>query len=1437
MTQPQATATTERMNASGGSAAASGMNLHARVAAVAAVHLLGCRQLGWLKELEIDTPVEIWCETNGPGDDLRFVLSNDLVVEAQAKKGLTRGGYLWTALESLAHGIDRGSIAYGVLVIDIDASTTIRRGLARGIVRLGEGRVDSLDDITSEFKSRLENAGLPVQTVCSKLRIVVVHCADHDDATEQAAKAELLRLCVSERDADGAWTAIQLSAHGLIERRGRWDAEALSGILKTARVDLQTTFDKSPPAAISGSIWEHLDEVSPHRGYIQAFRQHYLVSDLMAAQPFGGRDAECQRLDAWLSDASAPSRLLICAPTARGKSALLVQWTERLESDATWAVVFVPISLRFSTDRPAVFYGLLATQLARVLQIKLAPPSIDLDAYYQGITAALLIQAARESRYVLIVVDALDEAQGAGFNPTVFPASLPPNIKILISAREQAGDRGPEGWLRRLDWQGSGQVVTESLSILDRKAVVPILESVGIAKEAVSSALIDRLMELSAGEPLLLALYAEDLSEIAKSGGHVGVEVLEGISPGFAAYFSRAFDAHRLAEEYRGQEVVATTLAVLATALGPIEGPHLTDLVCRVCDLPRPTVSDRFVSPLKRFIAGDGRADHGYVLNHPKLGEYLREERFDSTALQSIEHAFLEWGRGVAKGLSADPSTPAPTYVLRHHVDHLRNAGIASLDDFEILLTDGWRQAWFHVDKDYVGYADSLLTASEVIHPCATYGEEASRALRLRIKIALLTSSVKSQGINVPSELLAMALQDQLVTLRQALNVVELQVPENRPGYLLALSSSLPAAVLEQLLSDVLQTENAVTRNDQLARLAPHLRAPRRGEVVNQVLSWLRTDGDVLPKMGAIAAIAPALDDAQLDAVLTAATSKTLTTQDVLSAVFSLVPVIDTLHERNKNELAERLIDLCVDWIEVASDLFLAVEALETLALRVGADRLKGLVARLALQVKAIQAGNATHTAAPGDIYAQHQRSLLTRASATLAILEIHEQPADAYKTSLMTTLAPLLVPDYWTVDTLVNVVSLVRTDMRQETVTLVHQLALNLPTANNRTHALMRLASAATQPLRKLIIEQALFNARRIEDDYSRGLALVSLFSTLGPADKERQFGALWGDILKVKFALHAGELLLQLSNQLPAETGIAEVGLQTILRVPDFANTVITLLRELERFPQPKREAVFQQCWQQIVARLDNFSGFEFRMAARYATEFWTAGNFEVARRALAGLPLDIRVQVFVDLLAVATRLGEHNFVDQAFDEIAALEDPNEGLSNMVQALKFLPLEDPRRDMLRQYWFRSVDSHNPRINLLIDGFKLLDPEDRAVAWSKLTARARTTSGAAQSLAQLSLAAKSPIERGELLDAALAACAAEKADSRIHLAAQIVSTCETTEERWRAFDLMTAGPAVARDTVMSALKLVAPVLAEVGTASLTLALMDDVRQSAAWWP
>jgi len=1437
MTRRNVIRATKRENASGGSAAAGGMNFHARVASVTAVHLLASRRLGWLKDLEVDTPVEIWCETNGPGDDLKFVLANGLVVEAQIKKGLSRSEDLWTALSSLARGLDQKTIAYGVLAVDIDTSATIRRGLAKGIVRLGDGREDSHDDITTEFKERLEALNLTAHTICGRLRIVVLHCADSDDASEQAAKAELMRLCANERDSEGAWRAIQLSAHGIIERRSRWTFEGLSGVIRAADIPLLTESTPSRSIVTSGCMWEFLDEISPYRGYIEAFRQHYLLSNDMRLQPFGGRDSEYEQLDAWLFDGRTPVRNLICAPTARGKSALLVQWTERLTSDATWSVVFVPISLRFNTGRPVVFYALLATQLARLLDVNLSPPTTDVDSYFQGMSAALLNQAAKESRHILIVIDGLDEAQGDGFNSTVIPRSLPKNIKVLVSAREQAGDRGTDGWLNRLDWQGSGRAVSQGLQILARTSVPSILESAGLSKELATDALTDRLMILSSGEPLLLSLYTEDLSDIARLQGHVGVETLDGLTPGFSAFFSRAFDSHNFAGDSSQQELVDITLAVLAMALAPIEGQDLTDLVAELSGQVRPAASDRFIKPIKRFVAGDGRIDHGYVLNHPKLGEYLREERCDSRTQAAVEFAFVKWGRDILKRLRTDPNIVIPPYVLQHHVSHLRRAKMLTLDDVEMLLSDVWRTAWFHLEKDYSGYADSLLAASSEMLPCAAYLSEQTRALRLRLKIALVASSVKSQGTAIPAELLAMAVKDQLITLRQALNIVLLQLPENRPGYSLALAPYLPAAELEQLYSDIMKTGDAASLNHQLAHLVQHLTGPKRDEIVSRILSWIRKDSLDPQRLGILATLLPALDDTLLESVIQEFIPQMMIGPTPVSTVISLVPIIETFHTRNRLELVKRIVEQCMFYIGTGVDPLLEVEALSKLSIWLDRNQLEVSLKRLTPLIKVNLAIQSMSTMTPGDFQAEHQMKRLRKAATILEILEIQYQPAAEYLASLDSIFSPLLTADYWDVDILSGILPIVRADTRQTAISLVHPFALRLPTANNRTHALLGLARIADPTLRKRILEQAFPDARRIEDEYSRGLTLVALFCELNANEKTQKIQALIEDIGRVRYALHLGELLIQISNQCPQTIGCEEFGLQNILRVTDIHNSLSTVLRELTKFPQQKRAEVFRICWERLKDRSDNFSSFQLGMAARLASEFWTMAEFDVARSKLTGLEPYFRLQLQVDLLPVAKMLGVTDVIDQTFEKIAAHVDLNERLSKITEAIKILPLSDSRRNMLPQFWTLAANLEDSNIHILIQGFESLSEGDKAGAWPKLVTRAKATEGAGQSLARLSQLAVDPNERVELLNAALTACAAEKPDTRASLAAQILSACVTTEETWKALDLMTNTPMTSRDVILSAMRIAAPHLAEIDDPNLIESLMDDIRQAARWWP
>ena len=93
---------------SGGSAATGGINFQAAVTAIAAVHLSRGIALNWLPGLVLDVPVSLLAETGGSGDDIRLVLKDGQLVEAQVKRGLAAGARLWEPMKSMAKAIVNG---------------------------------------------------------------------------------------------------------------------------------------------------------------------------------------------------------------------------------------------------------------------------------------------------------------------------------------------------------------------------------------------------------------------------------------------------------------------------------------------------------------------------------------------------------------------------------------------------------------------------------------------------------------------------------------------------------------------------------------------------------------------------------------------------------------------------------------------------------------------------------------------------------------------------------------------------------------------------------------------------------------------------------------------------------------------------------------------------------------------------------------------------------------------------------------------------------------------------------------------------------------------------------------------------------------------------------------------------------------------------------
>lgn len=219
-----------RRNA-GGAATASGMNFQAAVTAIAGSHLLLGASLGWLDGLVEDIPTAIWAETGGPGDDVRIELRNGDVLEAQVKRGLSRGEKLWEAMLALATGLDAGTIQYGVLIVSPDTSKTIWTQLAADSRRLSEGRTDDLSEIGLEWLNRLTAATLPVDAVCARLRIHVVHASAADPASVMMARTRLQSLFASAAHVERVWLRLYHDAHAITERRGRWEQATLARML------------------------------------------------------------------------------------------------------------------------------------------------------------------------------------------------------------------------------------------------------------------------------------------------------------------------------------------------------------------------------------------------------------------------------------------------------------------------------------------------------------------------------------------------------------------------------------------------------------------------------------------------------------------------------------------------------------------------------------------------------------------------------------------------------------------------------------------------------------------------------------------------------------------------------------------------------------------------------------------------------------------------------------------------------------------------------------------------------------------------------------------------------------------------------------------------------------------------------------------------------
>lgn len=1187
-------------------------------------------------------------------------------------------------------------------------------------------------------------------------------------------------------------------------------------------------------------------------GKVDAFRESYLISET-GCLPFGGRVAEITLLNDWLADAVGPGRLLITGPTGRGKSALLVRWSEMIAhtpTDNAWRIVFVPISMRFGTNRPSVFYSILATQLAEILDSPLQSPAVDPEGFYSGVISSMLRELASKTTRVLIVVDGIDEALDQQFATTIFPLFLPPTIKIVLSAREQANDAGSMGWKRRIGWDTDVRVSSIELSTLKKSGVRDVLESVGFSLDEIDDGVVDCVMHLSDGEPLLVKLYAEDLLAMAKSKGLVNVKDLEGLRPGYGPYFSRWIEFQRQAWKDEGSVIndrmIDGTLAVLACAFGPLQTEHLLPLVCKISGQPQPLSIDHLVRPLKRFITGCGTIDSGYVLNHPKLGQYLCEEYFDGAAILKTHQEFVNWGRITVDAIKNEDriSIEVPPYLLQYYTQHLATIR-GTIDDYASLLNNGWRLAWEKFEGGFRGYSTDIKSVLSRLGATEQYLPDVSNSLRLRVRAALCLSSVQSIGNNCPIQLLALALDERLLTVRQATHYVDMQLPANRISSFVVIFKHLTEDQKDEVIHAIYKIEDVGNRAGLLVKIFEELPLSLRDRVLIDILDLISKIDNPLQRAGLMLDLVPYLGVDHLSSTFSQIISIPITPDNTTSCSIYFGKLSKCFEKAGDSlkaaDALHRSLVLLGGTLDGSDDDFGKVGALSELAHILPEDTVQFYVDLWYPQVN------------------ERKNKLISRVRAGESQFGLDNELVNAY--SLQATLMFLsaqrhndldyekkideififfdAVDTWWKLHILTDHLKHIRRESKKRIIEICFKLALQLSSGNNRTHALMSLAKDAVNPLKAEIVREGLINSQLIEDAYPRGLALVALFSQLSAEDKLIELPKLMEEINEIDYVLHRGIVVNKLATHLPElSPQLFELGVSLISMASNDMFRFGELINVIEKLPSSQRITVFRQCLEYLLRGTDPFTGMKIAFLIKKTTDLCGIDELEAAFRFSDKTTQHDKIYLLSALVPLAVRFGRRDIVDVAFIEILAQQVKNEKIGYLLEISPYMSSAEERDKFINDALEAASDIHvsADRATALIRLLPVLSGEQREEIWHLAKNAILDVDDNWRLLKNLSDYCLEADEKNRLVQASFATAAKLPPTTLVPAVGELAPILGSISEQLRALDLITNQAGVSRSTFLLAVEQSASVFANVGGATLVRQLMHDITENAQVW-
>lgn len=643
---------------------------------------------------------------------------------------------------------------------------------------------------------------------------------------------------------------------------------------------------------------------------IQNFLTEYLGTPDQPV-PFGGRDADLARLDAWLEDPKAPPYALLAAPAGRGKSALLVQWTQRLLERQDLAVVFFPISIRFRTNLATVVFPSLVARLA-TLHGEPVPTSPNTSVeVWRDLVHQYLSRPLLDGKRLVLVLDALDEAAWE-VGPDLFPSVLSPGMRVLVSARFLAGDADARAWLRRLGWERLGRTNVLALETLSQEGLVEVLRSMGAPLDQLGNqwTITQELFRLTEGDPLLIRLYVEALWEQHESALQLQPEDLSQLRPGLEGYFARWWEEQQKLWGKRTlfNRRVEEVLRLLACALGPLNLEDLLHLASPKLKLTTLTLKEA-LRPLQRLVIGDGQQS-GYVFSHPRLATYFYEENLSPSERQQIEARFLHWGAETLAAVNTGqlPPDQVPPYLLQYYGAHLeRNRADVSL--LLTLMSQGWLRAWERFEGTFAGFLQDVARAwraAERRDERATHAEQPAPYLGEEVRCALCWVSVNSLATNIPPDLVLALVREHCWTGAQGLayarQVVDSQKrAEDLTRLVPLLNEPLKNAGIETALIAIEAIRDEWDRAKALIALAPVL--PRL--LLSQALEITQTirGGEAHAKV--MSALVSVLPEEQQQPVLRVALREAQTIKDEEARAEALNALARVLPEEQRQPVLE----------------------------------------------------------------------------------------------------------------------------------------------------------------------------------------------------------------------------------------------------------------------------------------------------------------------------------------------------------------------------------------------------------------------------------------------------------------------------------------------------------------------------------------------------